>query len=616
MGIIVKGFSFRILSAAGPSKGVMSWTFFLFYFTLTVTLSSLVRPCYGQFTDTTTAILKDYKQHLDPTTERSGRLGSVDLDTTNDEPATYGFKSQNGSLAFVTDYQTHPHASQNLPQLDAKLQRLSPTVQCNNDSMTLRVKRGKAPHFLVDGGDGSPVLPLSRMPTHCGFSVKRLRRDVMFVAPYKGCHITQQGGNYVLPLRLWGATMTMSCPVAPPTPSVSCFSSGMVVKLPMEADTLKVKVSGVWEHLFYACQLCGITIESFSGGTVITAPYNGPCIMIEANEHLLSLLSAVGEITLTCPMSNTSMKRTTHVPVSDTVSPLDPQGLNFPHGIQPRGYPQAQERPGKNLFQRVPYYLFKYPSVPTEAPTSSNSPVPASEAPHVRHRGYPFGQDGPEYPWGHSRPEYPQFMQVPYYLSQYPSNPTAAPTRSNSPVPASKPPRVQHRGSPRGQDRPEYSWGQQWPEYQKPGYPLMRQVHDFSHYDPQMNVLPAPTTRPSTTAATLEKSNVPRSASKAPHVQPRGFNQVNQRPYFSDKRRANPHGHPYAFQPFDHYPLLPRSATPPAAVGSSATATTQVQPERSFRPPGQYPRAYSWNPYASVFHSDYEVPQYPYPDHK
>lgn len=30
------------------------------------------------------------------------------------------------------------------------------------------------------------------MPSDCGFSVKRSRRDVTFTAPYRGCHVTQQ----------------------------------------------------------------------------------------------------------------------------------------------------------------------------------------------------------------------------------------------------------------------------------------------------------------------------------------------------------------------------------------------------------------------------------------
>lgn len=55
-------------------------------------------------------------------------------------------------------------------------------------------------------------------------------------------HFTLQGGNYVLPLRLWGAPLTMSCPAVSSPPSVSCFPSGMVVKIGgITANELKVK---------------------------------------------------------------------------------------------------------------------------------------------------------------------------------------------------------------------------------------------------------------------------------------------------------------------------------------------------------------------------------------
>ncbi|KAK6321047.1 hypothetical protein J4Q44_G00080230 [Coregonus suidteri] len=291
-------------------RDVMSWKQPILYFTVIATLNSVLIPCYGQIPDASVPMPKN--ANTDQTIVRSGRLvvgnhfqlRRVGLVVTNDESAASDrIKTQNGSLAFETGYQAEQPASQEWHKLDAKLQHMGPSVQCSNYAMTLRVKGWRAPHFLVDNGDGSPVLPLSRMPSHCGFSVKRSRRDVMFVAPYLGCHVTQQGGNYVLPLRLWGAPMTMSCPVAPPPPppSVSCFLSGMVVKLPMAANALKVKVSGVWEGLLSISQQCGLTIEPFFGGVVITAPYTGPCVELEDDEHLLSMLSVAGELTISCP---------------------------------------------------------------------------------------------------------------------------------------------------------------------------------------------------------------------------------------------------------------------------------------------------------------------------
>ncbi|CAB1432075.1 unnamed protein product [Pleuronectes platessa] len=123
----------------------------------------------------------------------------------------------------------------------AKLKHLDPSVQCSDNLMTLRVKRRGAPHVLVNSGVG-PLTPLSQMPSSCGSSVKRSRRDVAFAAPYQGCHVSQQGGDYVLPLRLWGKPMAMSCPAVLPPPSVSCFPTGMVVKFGgIAANNLRVK---------------------------------------------------------------------------------------------------------------------------------------------------------------------------------------------------------------------------------------------------------------------------------------------------------------------------------------------------------------------------------------
>ena len=36
------------------------------------------------------------------------------------------------------------------------------------------------------------LIPFTRMPSQCGFSVRRSRRDVIFVAPYQGCHVAEQ----------------------------------------------------------------------------------------------------------------------------------------------------------------------------------------------------------------------------------------------------------------------------------------------------------------------------------------------------------------------------------------------------------------------------------------
>ena len=47
------------------------------------------------------------------------------------------------------------------------------------------------------------------------------------------------------------------------------------------AHTDCFSVSGVWEPLLAITQQCGLTIEPFFGGVVITAPYTGPCVELE-----------------------------------------------------------------------------------------------------------------------------------------------------------------------------------------------------------------------------------------------------------------------------------------------------------------------------------------------
>ncbi|XP_051974133.1 uncharacterized protein LOC127637219 [Xyrauchen texanus] len=159
---------------------------------------------------------------------------------------------------------------------ETKLKQMAPSVHCGNDAMTLHIPGPRMPHFLVDGGEGSPV-PLSEMPASCGFSVKRARRDVSFVAPYHGCNVRKQGGSYVLPLIIMGAPVQMSCPETLPLPTVSCFPSGMVISLGARADTVKIKVDGSWQPLLLTYSQCEFTLDTTGGSLVVTAPYTGSC---------------------------------------------------------------------------------------------------------------------------------------------------------------------------------------------------------------------------------------------------------------------------------------------------------------------------------------------------
>ncbi|XP_057218695.1 uncharacterized protein LOC130571598 [Triplophysa rosa] len=166
---------------------------------------------------------------------------------------------------------------------EAKLKRLGPSVHCGNDAMTLRVPGLKMPHFLVDRGVGSPV-PVSEIPASCGISVKRVRRDVSFSVPFRGCPVRQQSGSYILSLIIMGAPVQASCPasfllptVSAPLPTVSCLPTGMVISLGFRADTVKIKVDGLWQPLLLEYSKCGFTLVTVDGALVVTAPFTGGC---------------------------------------------------------------------------------------------------------------------------------------------------------------------------------------------------------------------------------------------------------------------------------------------------------------------------------------------------
>lgn len=114
-------------------------------------------------------------------------------------------------------------------------------------------------------GEGQSV-PLDRLPTHCGLTVKRARRDVSLVAKYNGCNVAHQvrfialatlllcsiaskivfcfqGNTYVLPLRLWGTQVKMACPVVASCPTVKCSNSAMVINVD-STDGVKLRGKG------------------------------------------------------------------------------------------------------------------------------------------------------------------------------------------------------------------------------------------------------------------------------------------------------------------------------------------------------------------------------------
>uniref|UniRef100_A0A4W4F228 ZP domain-containing protein n=1 Tax=Electrophorus electricus TaxID=8005 RepID=A0A4W4F228_ELEEL len=256
-----------------------------------------------------------------------------------------------------------------------KLQLLNPSVLCGDDAMTLHVHGNRLPNFMVDRG-GSGLVPLSRMPANCGFSVKRARRDVFIIAQYKGCHITQHGDSYVLPLRLWGAPVHMSCPMAPHVlPTVTCLSFGMVTKISgISTEALKLKVNGIWEPIMSASSACGFTTEAVTDGVAIVAPYRGSCW--QDGEKLLYLLGEDEELTLSCHDQDPNGYDPNVAPTTGSIATIpDAPDLVFDNVV-------TKSPPTKSLLASTPS-------------TYAAAVVPANEHPPV----YPFPPM--YYPFGH-----------------------------------------------------------------------------------------------------------------------------------------------------------------------------------------------------------------------
>ncbi|KAL7837236.1 hypothetical protein SRHO_G00269470 [Serrasalmus rhombeus] len=271
---------------------------------------------------------------------------------------------------------------------ELKLQRLRPSVQCGNDSMTLHLLGWSVPDFLVETGEENPV-PLSEMPAHCGFSVKRARGDVFLVAKYDGCPITQQGDSYILSLRLWDTPVRMSCSVASPL-KVSCLPSAMVIELGVSVDAIKLKVNREWQPLVQACSTCGFTLEAVSSGWIITAPYMSNCFQIEGAHRLLSVLYMYGELTLSCPVvqapAMTLLPADEFLPVPP--APQAPVDHPFPHDyadahdhprspiVAPKSMKVKPPSDDQQLSYRFPWLPGVYdPLVPNSQSLSVSAPV-------------------------------------------------------------------------------------------------------------------------------------------------------------------------------------------------------------------------------------------------
>ncbi|XP_042353851.1 proline-rich extensin-like protein EPR1 [Plectropomus leopardus] len=129
---------------------------------------------------------------------------------------TEGSKNSNASVEDEAAYQAdHPGWSkgqaQDATSREAAFKRMAPSLQCGGDQLKFKAVGPGASQFAVEQANAYPM-PLSQVPSTCGYSMQRNPLALVMLVPYDGCNIVQEGGSYVLPMRWQGAPVSLWCP--------------------------------------------------------------------------------------------------------------------------------------------------------------------------------------------------------------------------------------------------------------------------------------------------------------------------------------------------------------------------------------------------------------------
>uniref|UniRef100_A0A3P9B9I4 Uncharacterized LOC101474050 n=2 Tax=Maylandia zebra TaxID=106582 RepID=A0A3P9B9I4_9CICH len=264
-------------------------------------------------------------------------------------------------------------------------QRLLPVVECEEDGMTLTVRRRRAAQLLLDRATESSV-PLSQLPPQCGYTLQTTWRDLRLMVPYYACHVIQKDGSYVLPLLWRGTPVKMSCPVSQISPhtvglsSLCCSSHGMTVKVhestPLEKQ--RVNVRGDWTPLALLAEQCGYTLAKQDADTVIAAPFITCGITEKDGEYILPLQIGKEIFTLACPMSSPEELSVNTQPLVNSPAHLT-RGAEEPMLGAQEPFPWAPPFYLAPPYYPHPTYHHNYASPKVHA--SYDSPTPASLTP-------------------------------------------------------------------------------------------------------------------------------------------------------------------------------------------------------------------------------------------
>ncbi|XP_051257956.1 uncharacterized protein LOC127364437 isoform X2 [Dicentrarchus labrax] len=519
---------------------------------------------------------------------------------------------------------------------------MEPKVECTGNSMKLQVQNAASTPgslLFVDRGSRLSPLPLSKLPTSCGYTIRSTRRDLVLVAPYDGCFVDLQEDNYILPLRWLGLPVKMSCPMlrqsSPNPPMVTCHAEGMVLKVEWTISVSKIKVNlnGTWEPLMKASPRCGFSVVVHPEGVVVSVRYT-PCLEKKDGMYTLEL-AGDGETKVSCPFLSGAQPQPTKSPVkgpTQTPSPTIQQQPFYPYpfyvkppypdSLPPAPRPEVKPLPstappvvkttgtpyqGKQPFN--PFPIYPQPPKPETLPEHPVPPkLPVSEEP----LGQIYQPPQPEVPQGQvyqpfypqpesqpaTKPPEPEAPQGQVYQPFYP-NPFY-PQPVPEPQPATKPPQPQQPETPQGQayqpfdPQPESQPATKPTAVPKPPEPEVPQGQVYQPFYPNpFYPQPVPEPQPATKPPQPQQPEAPKGQVYQPFYPNPFYPQPVPEPQPATKppqpqQPETPQGQ--AYQPFDPQPESQPATKPTAVPKPPEPEVPQGQVYQPFYPNPFYPQ--------------------------
>ncbi|KAK2909147.1 hypothetical protein Q8A67_004984 [Cirrhinus molitorella] len=291
-----------------------------------------------------------------------------------------------------------------------------PMVHCSEELMTLTAAGREYTHIFVERVDAAP-LPLFQVPAYCGYSIRVTWKDLVLMAPYDGCYITQENGSYVLSLLWWGSPIKISCPVTPvisqPTPSVLCSQFGMVIAIEgalEAAEKHRVKVNE--KILPLLSETCAYRIHSPSKVVLLHAVFSSGCVTVTDEENVLVVILDGKQFTLSCPFPHHLSRFLPYLhshPFNQPLQPNQEQVPFIPHVAAFPAVPETTQQPAAAKPAVIPHLPYEQPGVPQFHPdkqphTFHHGADPLHQMPSIYQHQKPPAHIYPMYPLHHLAP--------------------------------------------------------------------------------------------------------------------------------------------------------------------------------------------------------------------